>query len=212
VSDGTNTAASGLLTVEGNLAVEWSSERDEHDHFAPTRVDATGLEIFARNGPPAFERIFSERSPRRPDPYAGIRPLLLYDLDRDGFVAFTSYMDPHLKKTLDVYAGQVDFLKNFKADDRKMTRFIIGTIAKLDKPRTPRAKGSEAIAHHLQNITNEDRQRERTEILKTTPEDIQLMAKMVEDILKKSLVCVYGNEKKLKDNQQLFQELIKVIR
>jgi putative component of toxin-antitoxin plasmid stabilization module len=74
------------ITVEGNLAVEWSSERDEHDHFAPTRVDATGLEMFVRNGPPAFERIFSERSPRRPDPYAGIHPLLLYDLDRDGLV------------------------------------------------------------------------------------------------------------------------------
>jgi hypothetical protein len=74
------------ITVEGNLAVEWSSERDEHDHFAPTRVDATGLEMFVRNGPPAFERIFSERSPRRPDPYTGIHPLLLYDLDRDGLV------------------------------------------------------------------------------------------------------------------------------
>jgi hypothetical protein len=74
------------ITVEGDLAVEWSSERDEHGHFAPTRIDATGLEMLVRNGPPAFVRIFSERSPRRPDPYAGIRPLLLYDLDRDGLV------------------------------------------------------------------------------------------------------------------------------
>jgi len=74
------------ITVEGNLAVEWSSERDAHDHFAPTRVNATGLEMFVRNGPPAFERIFSLHSPRRPDPYVGIHPLLLHDLDRDGLV------------------------------------------------------------------------------------------------------------------------------
>jgi hypothetical protein len=79
-------AGEGRITVEGDLAVEWSSERDEHGHFAPIRVDATGLEMLVRNGPPAFERIFSERSPRRPDPYAGIHPLLLYDLDRDGLV------------------------------------------------------------------------------------------------------------------------------
>ena len=74
------------ISVEGDLAVEWSSEPDEHGRFAPLRVDATGLEMLARSGPPAFERTFSERSPRRPDPYAGIHPLLLYDLDRDGLV------------------------------------------------------------------------------------------------------------------------------
>ncbi len=72
------------ISVEGDLAVEWSSEPDESGHFIPLRVDATGLEMLVRSGPPAFERIFSMQSPRRPDPYAGIHPLLLYDLDRDG--------------------------------------------------------------------------------------------------------------------------------
>jgi len=74
------------VSIEGKLAVEWSAELDEYGHFAPAKVDATGLEMLVRNGPPAFERIFSLRSPRRPDPYAGIHPLLLYDLDRDGLV------------------------------------------------------------------------------------------------------------------------------
>jgi hypothetical protein len=74
------------IVIEGDLAVEWSSERDERGLFAPTRVDATGLGMLVRDGPPGFERIHSERSPRRPDPYTGIHPLLLYDLDRDGLV------------------------------------------------------------------------------------------------------------------------------
>ncbi|MCH7708734.1 MAG: VCBS repeat-containing protein, partial [Myxococcales bacterium] len=74
------------ITIEGDLAVEWSSEPDERGHFTPTRVNATGLEMLVRSGPPAFERIFSMQSPRRPDPYAGIHPLLLYDLDRDGLI------------------------------------------------------------------------------------------------------------------------------
>ena len=74
------------LAVEGDLAIEWSSKRDALGHFVPARVDATGLEMLVRNGPPAFERILSVRSPRRPDAYSGIHPLLLYDLDRDGLV------------------------------------------------------------------------------------------------------------------------------
>jgi hypothetical protein len=72
------------IAFEGELGVEWSAERDEHGLFVPLRVDATGLEMFTRTGAPAFERIFSVRSPRRPDEYAGIHPLLVYDLDRDG--------------------------------------------------------------------------------------------------------------------------------
>ncbi len=72
------------IIVEGDLAVEWSRERDREGHFAPQRVDATGLEMFVRVGPRSFQRIFSVRSPKRPDAYSGIHPLLLSDLDRDG--------------------------------------------------------------------------------------------------------------------------------
>jgi len=73
------------IAIEGDLAIEWSQEPDEEGLFVPSKVDATGLEMLTRHGPPAFQRIFSLRSPRRSDPYAGIHPLLLYDLDRDGF-------------------------------------------------------------------------------------------------------------------------------
>jgi hypothetical protein len=74
------------IVIEGDLAVEWSDTRDANGHFVPRHVDTTGLEMLVRSAPPAFERIFSVRSPRRPDDYAGIHPLLLYDLDRDGRV------------------------------------------------------------------------------------------------------------------------------
>jgi len=69
------------ISIEGELAVEWSEQRDLRGLFVPMKVDATGLEMLTRNGPASFERIFSLRSPRRPDPYAGIHPVLLYDLD-----------------------------------------------------------------------------------------------------------------------------------
>ena len=82
----TATAGERRISVEGDLAVEWSAARDAAGHFAPTQVDATGLEMLVRKGPPAFERIFSIQSPDRPDLYSGIHPLLLSDLDRDGLV------------------------------------------------------------------------------------------------------------------------------
>jgi len=72
------------ISIDGELAVEWSEQRDAEGLFVPVAVDASGLEMLTRNGPASFERIYSLRSPRRPDPYAGIHPVLLYDLDRDG--------------------------------------------------------------------------------------------------------------------------------
>jgi hypothetical protein len=86
IAEAGDEASERRITIEGELAVEWSPERDEHGRFAPTRVNATSLEMLVRHGPPAFEPIFSLQSPRRPDPYAGIHPLLLHDLDHDGLV------------------------------------------------------------------------------------------------------------------------------
>ncbi len=72
------------VSVEGNLAVEWSERRDERGNFMPAKIEATGLQMLTRSGPPPFERILAYQSPQRADAYAGIHPVLLYDLDQDG--------------------------------------------------------------------------------------------------------------------------------
>jgi hypothetical protein len=74
------------IVVEGDLAVEWSERRDAQGNPIPSRIDATGLRMLTRAGRPGFERILSWESPPRDDPYQGIHPLLLYDLDKDGLL------------------------------------------------------------------------------------------------------------------------------
>jgi len=128
---------------------------------------------------------------------------------KNGMVYFGSYRDPNLEKTLDNYKKSVEFLKNFSANKRAMTRFIIGTLAKYERPLTASQEGSTALNNYYTGITAEDVQKERNEILNTTPEDIQNFAKLVEKIISKNLYCVYGNEKKLNDAKHLFTRLIK---
>ncbi len=72
------------VSVEGDLAVEWSERRDERGNFVPAKIEATGLQMLTRSGPPPFERSLAYQSPQRADAYAGIHPVLLYDLDQDG--------------------------------------------------------------------------------------------------------------------------------
>lgn len=129
----------------------------------------------------------------------------------EGLVVMSSYRDPKVVETLQVYDQMADFVRNFKANKQEMTRYIIGSIAKLDKPMTPSLKGSSAIGYCLKNITLEDRQKERDELLNTNQQDINQLAKMISDITTHANYCIYGNEEKLKTHQNLFDNLVEVV-
>jgi presequence protease len=125
-----------------------------------------------------------------------------------GAAYFMSYRDPNLPETLQNYDATPGFLENFSAGETAMTRFIIGTIARLDQPKTTSQKGKIAMQCCFEKTTHDMLRKERQEILSTTVEDIRKMKTMVEDILAQNTWCVYGNEAKIRENRDLFSELI----
>ena len=98
-------------------------------------------------------------------------------------------------------------LGKFDADERDMTKYIIGTVSNMDTPLTPKAKGNRSMAAYLTGVTEEDVQRERDQVLGASKEDIQRSAAMVEAILGAHKICVLGNEDKVKENSGLFQRM-----
>jgi presequence protease len=127
-----------------------------------------------------------------------------------GQVVFASYRDPNLKETLDNYDSIPGYLETFNADDQEMTRFIIGTIARIDHPLTPSQKGDVAFTRYFEKVTRNDVQKIRDEVLSTTPQDIRNMKKLVEDILSKKTYCVYGNEDKINSVKEIFNNVVKL--
>ncbi|MBQ9488087.1 MAG: insulinase family protein, partial [Selenomonadaceae bacterium] len=123
---------------------------------------------------------------------------------RQGGVFFGSYRDPNLKRTIDVFDGTAEFIKNFDVSEREMDKYIIGTMSKIDKPLTPSLKGQVAADLFLKNVTYADRQKSRDEILSTRQADIRALAKLVEDAMKENKLCVFGNEDVIKENKELF--------
>ena len=59
---------------------------------------------------------------------------------RTGKAYLVSYRDPNLDKTLAVFDGTPEYLRNFSADEHEMTKYIIGTISGLDTPLTPQGR------------------------------------------------------------------------
>ena len=130
---------------------------------------------------------------------------------RSGESYFVSYRDPHLKRTLDVYEGIPEYVRTFRADEREMTKYIIGTISGKDVPRTPQMQGSISKTAYFCGITEEMMQKERDQILNAAVEDIRNLAPLVEAILSDDAVCVVGSETAIEKEREIFKEIKSLI-
>lgn len=126
---------------------------------------------------------------------------------RNGEGYFVSYRDPNLKNTLDVYKGIPDYLREFTAQEREMTKYIIGTISSRDVPKTPKQKGLISAAAYFMGVTQEEMQRWRDQILDANPETIRNLAPLVEAILSSGQICVIGAEETITKEQAIFDEI-----
>lgn len=126
---------------------------------------------------------------------------------RKGDAYFTSYRDPNLSRTNEVYEGIPEYLEQFAVDEKEMTKYIIGTFSGLDAPLTPAGKTGRSATAYLTGVTDEMIQKERQQILNASQEDIRNLSGIVRAVLKEEAICVIGNEEKLKEEKALFTEL-----
>ena len=126
---------------------------------------------------------------------------------RSGESFLVSYRDPHLKRTLEVYKGVPDYIRAFEADEREMTKYIIGTISNKDVPRTPQMQGSISKCAYFSQVTEEMLQKERDQILGARKEDIQALSAIVEAVLSDEQICVVGSETAISKAEDVFMEV-----
>ncbi len=118
-----------------------------------------------------------------------------------------SYRDPNLKKTIDIFEHTSDYIRNFHADERTITKYIIGAVSDLDMPLTPSAKGSRSCGAYLTNLDYEEVQKERNEVLMCTQDDIRALASYLDTLIGQQAVCVVGNSESIEENKELFMKV-----
>lgn len=129
---------------------------------------------------------------------------------REGEGYFVSYRDPNLSKTNTVFEGVPEYLKNFDPDERTMTGYVISTFGAVDTPMGAEAKGTRSMNAYLTGISYEQVQRERSEILHASAENIRALAPLVQSVLDDGYFCVVGNEKKIAEEKDLFTHIEKM--
>ena len=130
---------------------------------------------------------------------------------KSGDSFFVSYRDPNLAKTLETYEGIADYLKGFDIDDRAMTQYIIGAISELDTPLTPASRALKSLSAYMTNMSEEDYQRERDEVLSTDVTKIRSLSEYMKAILEDGYICVVGNEEMIKSEKDRFDNLVNMI-
>ena len=123
-----------------------------------------------------------------------------------GFSYFYSYRDPNLVETYDIYRHIADDIAAFEADEREMTKYILGTINELDQPKTNMDKLNAAINQFYKNISDETLIRQRHEILQTSANDIRSCKDLLK-LIDCQNICTIGNEQKIKENTEYFDHI-----
>jgi len=115
-----------------------------------------------------------------------------------GAITFSSYRDPNLQATLDIYAAAAEALANASGtgddslSDEALEQAIVGAIGDLDAPLTSEQKGYRALTHYLTHVTPEIRQRFRDEVIGTSRASF---AQLAERLRRASLrACVFGTQ------------------
>jgi len=127
-----------------------------------------------------------------------------------GTLLFSSYRDPNLLETLNVYDQSSDFFRNLKLSERELKRYIIGTMGDYDGPISVSNKGKISNLYYFQEIEQEDLQKIRNEILDTKLTDLNNFADIIDSVATENIYCVIGSEEKLEANKKLFKKIIKI--
>lgn len=127
---------------------------------------------------------------------------------KSGESYFSSYRDPNLAKTNDVFERVPDYIRNFDTDERNMTKYIIGTISPMETPLTAVGKGNRSMSAYFSGETIENLQKEKRQVLNTNQEKIRSLADIVAAVLEDNNICVVGNEAKIEENKELFMNVV----
>ncbi|MBE6618007.1 MAG: insulinase family protein [Ruminococcaceae bacterium] len=127
-----------------------------------------------------------------------------------GNVAFYSYRDPKLKETYDVYSATSEFVRNLDLNEDELTKNVIGTFSRYERPMSPSQKASRSFDAYMSGKTYEDVVREREEMLGVTMDQIHAAADIYDKIVAQGYVCTVGSEKAVKDNAELFDNLVTI--
>jgi len=109
-----------------------------------------------------------------------------------------SFRDPTPARSLQMYRGAADFLREFVASGERIDKFVISTIAETEPLASPRDEGAIADGRWFAGRTEADLRQQRAEMLATDGEKLLSWCAALERMAADGAVCVVAHEEALK--------------
>ncbi|MDO5718329.1 MAG: insulinase family protein [Tissierellia bacterium] len=122
-------------------------------------------------------------------------------------IATFSYRDPNLKDTVKVYDDIADYLRNIELTKGDLTSYIIGTMGGFNPPMTAMQKGTMDLTMYIQKSSIDIIEDYMREALETEVSDLRGFADMIEKSMGEDYLSVLGNSEKIKENEDLFDNI-----
>jgi len=94
----------------------------------------------------------------------------------EGIFSFGSYRDPHIKRTLDVYADACDFIVQGKFTETDVKEAILQVCSDIDKPETPGPAAMKAFYRRITKLSDEIRKGFKDALLRLDKKRVQEIA------------------------------------
>ncbi|MBM6613780.1 insulinase family protein [Desemzia sp. RIT804] len=131
----------------------------------------------------------------------------LYNHQRNGQFALSSYRDPNIRKTLDAYKGLPDYVSQMELSESELLKYIIGTISPMEQPKSAFSKGLAAFNRLKTGVTREELIHLKEEILTVDSKTLSRLYKSLERVLEESTVVVIGNKAQIESEHDLFDKV-----
>ena len=120
-----------------------------------------------------------------------------------------SQFDPHVDRTLNVFAQTADYIKQVEWTQTDIDKAIIATASDYQKTVRPGRASSDALMHYLTGQTREIIEERYAQLRRATPKAVKrALLEVLEGNRDKASICVVASREKLEaENQQMTQPL-----
>ena len=131
----------------------------------------------------------------------------MYNHRRNGSLTLSSYRDPNIQKTLDVYRKLPEYIEGLSVSDEELNKYVIGTISPLEQPKSAVSKGLAALSRLKTGISATDIKELKQEILATEAAQLSSYSKDIANAIEDAAIVVIGNKTQIEEEKELFDEM-----
>ncbi|MBR6072482.1 MAG: insulinase family protein [Acholeplasmatales bacterium] len=125
-------------------------------------------------------------------------------VSNDGIIGFTSYRDPNIDSTDNVYNEVCDYIDSLSLNDDDLLKYKIGTFGNNQLVLHNKDKAEIARSMYLKKLSYEERCKNRKEILECSSDDLKNLSKYFREALDNSSLCVIGSKDKIEESKIVF--------